>query len=73
MSQYTALPPALKRVQYDPAVDGSVTATAFFETTIQSDTDANDKVVKPWVPVTFTLPPAIAAEISDLALDALTP
>lgn len=67
MSSYTALPPALKRVQYDPAADGSVTATAFFETTIQNDDDANDKVVKPWVSVAFPLPEKLAADIDDLA------
>lgn len=62
---------ALKRVQYDPAVDGSVVATAFFETTITNDDDPTDVAVKPWQLANFPLPADLAAQIEQLATAAL--
>jgi len=67
MSSYTALPPALRRVQYDPAADGTVVATAFFETVLTNDADPADRIPKAWVSVPFELPPELAQEILDLA------
>jgi len=67
MPSYTALPPALRRVQYDPAADGTVVATAFFETVITNDDDPTDRIPKAWMSVPFELPPELAQEILDLA------
>lgn len=61
---------ALKRVQYDPAPDGSVTAQAFFETTVTNVNDPADVAVKPWQSVTFTLSQNIVGQIEQLAIAA---
>ena len=71
MSSYTTQPPALRRVQYDPASDGSVTAQAFFETVLVNDDVPADKITKPWVQVNFTLPTALASQVLALAQAAL--
>jgi hypothetical protein len=72
MSSYTAQPPALRRVQYDPAADGSVTVTAFFETAITNDANPSDVITKPWEIVSFPLPAELAAQVSALATAALS-
>lgn len=64
---YTARPPALRRVQYDPSADGSVTVQAFFETVIVNNDDATDTIGSPWDKVTFTLPADVAAQVKALA------
>lgn len=61
----------LARVQYDPAADGSVIATSFFETTLTNDDDPDDVSVKPWESVTHTIPAELAAEVEEHATDAL--
>lgn len=71
MPSYTAQPPALRRVQYDPAADGSVTVQAFFETKIVNDEDATDAITKPWQQVNFALPAELAAQVQALATAAL--
>jgi hypothetical protein len=67
MASFTELPPALKRVQYDPAADGSVTATAFFEVALVNDANPADKILKPWTSVTFALPADVVAQVEALA------
>ncbi len=70
MPTYTSTT-TLKRVQYDPAEDGSVIATSFFETTLTNDDDPDDICVKPWESVTHPIPTDLAAEIEEHATTAL--
>lgn len=62
----------LARVQYDPALDGSVVATSFFETTLTNDNDPDDVIVNPvWTSVTHAIPGLLAEAVQEHATDAL--
>lgn len=69
MPSYTSTT-VLRRVQYDPAPDGSVIAASFFETTLTNDDDPDDVSVKPWESVTHPIPNDLAAQVAEHAIEA---
>lgn len=60
----------LKRVQYDPAPDGTVRVTSFFEKTVTNDDDPDDVLVSPWRAVVFDMPAELATQIETIATEA---